>query len=264
MKRFTRILALMLVATMLCIALVACGSKPNKDPVEAKKSLEDAGYNVFFKEFGSVSSNPDETVAVLEEKGYSVEQEENNGDTTITATNTDSFETVTVTYYQKKADADAAYEELEAEMAELGELAALLGYSFGRSDNIVWSGTSEAIAAMDTTPYKGMIAALVATKLDPEFDGMNDLKDMDGKTITADCIKVYYFESEEAAEKAFKKAKSELNEWNEEIGIYLDQMSEAAQEEFDVTVKFAFDPVEASLNGCMIYVGTSGALKDAK
>ena len=264
MKKFTRVLALMLVAAMLCIALVACGSKPNEDPAEAKKSLEDAGYNVFFKEFGSVSSNPDETVAVLEEKGYSVEQEENNGDTTITATNTDSFETVTVTYYQKKADADAAYEELEAEMAELGELAALLGYSFGRSDNIVWSGTSEAIAAMDTTPYKGLTAILTATKFDPELDGMNDLKDMDGKTVKADCIKIYYFESEEAAERAFGKLESELNEWIEEMGDSLDHMIETAEEEFGCSVEFDFAPAEATLNGCMVYAGTSGALKDAK
>ena len=44
MKKFARVLALMLVATMLCAMLVACGAKPASDPKEAKDALEENGY----------------------------------------------------------------------------------------------------------------------------------------------------------------------------------------------------------------------------
>ena len=44
-KSIVRILALSLVAVMMCLALVSCGG-PNSDPEKAKEALEDAGYIV--------------------------------------------------------------------------------------------------------------------------------------------------------------------------------------------------------------------------
>ncbi len=42
MKKMVRLLSLLLVALMLCTALVACG--PAKDPADAKDALSEAGY----------------------------------------------------------------------------------------------------------------------------------------------------------------------------------------------------------------------------
>ena len=45
MKKFIRILALSLVAVMLCASLASCGA-PAKDAAKAEKALEDEGYTV--------------------------------------------------------------------------------------------------------------------------------------------------------------------------------------------------------------------------
>ena len=45
MKTFVKVLALSLVAVMMCAVLVSCGG-PNKDPKKAAEALEEAGYAV--------------------------------------------------------------------------------------------------------------------------------------------------------------------------------------------------------------------------
>ena len=169
MKRFTRVLALMLVAAMLCVALVACGSKPNKDPYDARQSLKDAGYHIQF-----------------------IDDEE--------------------------------------QLVQFGD-------------------------------YDGLVAFLRAEKDDNDIDG---LEEMNGETIYIEYVKTYYFESEKDAKKAFVELEDELNAWIKRMEDELSKSEEHVEQRYGIQVDFKMDPVEATLDGCMIYVGTSGALKDAK
>lgn len=66
-KTIVRILALSLVAIMMCFALVACAA-PNADPKKAEASLKDAGYIVVLNEGGGLISGallPDGVKATL-------------------------------------------------------------------------------------------------------------------------------------------------------------------------------------------------------
>ena len=46
MKKFVRLMALVLVAVMLCAVLAACGGAPAEDPKDAKKALKDNDFDV--------------------------------------------------------------------------------------------------------------------------------------------------------------------------------------------------------------------------
>ena len=123
MKKFARVLALMLVATMLCVMLVACGATPAEKPEDAKAALEANGYT-----------------ATLVEAG---------GTTIVTGTASNFIDTVTITYYADEATAQAAYEALEAAASTLEEAYDLLDmkYSYGISGTMVWAGSADAVAA---------------------------------------------------------------------------------------------------------------------
>ena len=122
MKKFARVLALMLVATMLCVMLVACGATPAEKPEDAKAALEANGYTASLVEVGGV--------------------------TTVTGSN-GLLDTVTITYYADEATAQTAYEALEAAASTLEEAYDLLDmkYSYGISGTMVWAGSADAVAA---------------------------------------------------------------------------------------------------------------------
>lgn len=126
MKKFARVLALMLVATMLCVLFASCGATPNSDPAEAAKALEEAGYTV----------NKNEVPGVL---------------TTVTATNLETGDVVTIQYYADEATAEAAYKVVEEQAKAAEELASELGedadIAYGIDGTMVWVGTPDAVSA---------------------------------------------------------------------------------------------------------------------
>lgn len=172
MKNFARVLALVLVAVMLCTVLIACAGKPAEDPKDAKSALKDAGYDV----------------TLMDE---------------------------------------------EATLSFLG--------------------------------FDGLEAYLVAYKSDPDQSDYDEdeMEELDGETVQMDYIVIYYFEDEEAAEEAFEDLEDELNEDMEDMVDMMAEMSEEMADEYDIEVEFEFKPKDAKLDGCMIYVGTSDALKNA-
>ena len=172
MKKFARILALMLVAAMLCVVLAACGGAPAEDPKDAKKALKDADYKV----------------TLIDDE--------------------DALE-----YYD----------------------------------------------------YDGLEAILYAEKVDPEMtmDELDEWEDLDGETVTFEKLVVYYFEDEDAAEEAFEDLEKYLEGLFKGEQKELDATIEDVAEELDVEVEIEFEWEEVVLDGCMVYIGTSGALSDA-
>ena len=127
MKKTIRIVAVAMLAVMLCLTLASCGG-PNKDPKKAEAALKEAGYTVSLSELDE--ADDDGTVAFVSAyKGL-----------------TDS---ITIVYYKDSASAKAAFEEAEKEFAEmkeeLGELAE--NYVCKRSGKIVYMGTKDAVKA---------------------------------------------------------------------------------------------------------------------
>jgi ABC-type glycerol-3-phosphate transport system substrate-binding protein len=145
MKKFARVLALMLVATMLCAMLVACGAKPASDPKEAKDALEENGYKATHLS------------GVLVEAASSAF---GDGVTDI-VTGIDGDDSVTIVWFEEEDDAKDFYEELEEKYeeskAELDEIEdedvkeelqeELDNAAYGISGNMVWMGTKEAVKA---------------------------------------------------------------------------------------------------------------------
>lgn len=145
MKNFARVLALMLVATMLCVLFVACGATPADDPKEAKAALEENGYGVLLN---------DSEIALAGSAliyGGKVEA-------TLRATKGDDY--IQIVWFEDEEDADKYYESLDESWSEMeDEIAELEGdkretaeeymdkLDYGKSGNMVWSGTTDAVKA---------------------------------------------------------------------------------------------------------------------
>ena len=153
MKKFARILSLVLVAVMLCATLASCGG-PAKDPDDAVAALKDNGYTAV-------------------KTGNTVVGEKDG-------------ETITITYYDDEDAATKAYDEAKQQMEKVEEEIAKLedelkeqqdkyddmedgvlkdaakialdaakeavelakkakDYKIGKSGTMVWLGTSQAI-----------------------------------------------------------------------------------------------------------------------
>ena len=114
--------------------------------------------------------------------------------------------------------------------------------------------------------HDGLVACIFASKIDPKID--LDAKDeswaaLDGELVIYDLAIIFYFEDEDAARNAFVDLEAELNddiEW--EADLVADETNEN-NKALNVEVTVKFDWQKAVLDGCMIYVGTSGALSDA-
>ena len=121
MKKFIRVLALTLVAVMLCASLASCGA-PNKDPEKALASLKEEGYAAV-KVDDYVSGTK-----IVEEDGEK------------------KVEHVTIYYYASKDDATAAMEKIQKLSNEKkGENSDWVGAT--QSGSMIYFGTKAAIKA---------------------------------------------------------------------------------------------------------------------
>lgn len=122
MKKFVRILALTLVAVMLCASLASCGA-PNKDPEKALAALKEEGYAAV--KVGDYVSG----TKVVEEDGEK------------------KIEHVTIYYYDSKDDATAAMEKIQKLADEEKGDNDSDWVSATQSGNMIYFGTKAAIKA---------------------------------------------------------------------------------------------------------------------
>ena len=121
MKKFVRILALSLVAVMLCASLVACA--PSKDPDKAVAALKEAGYTAV--KVGDYVSG----TKIVEEDGEK------------------KVEHVTIYYSDTKDDATAAMEKIQKLSDEEKGDNDSDWVGATQSGNIIYFGTKAAIKA---------------------------------------------------------------------------------------------------------------------
>ena len=117
MKTFVKVLALSLVAVMMCAVLVSCGG-PNADPEKAEKALKDAGYEAEYTEVG-----------VGGVKGILVAGKGDDG--------------IWITYYDSAEDANKAWEETEEDLKEM--LKDEEDVVIKKSGKMIYYGTKQAI-----------------------------------------------------------------------------------------------------------------------
>lgn len=109
MKKLVRILALTLVAVMLCATLASCGA-PAKDPADAKAALEEAEYTVV----------KDDTVlpAVFKLAGYELTSVVSGTKTSKDDEGNTVVDHVTVYYFADKENAEKALAKVKEYASE--------------------------------------------------------------------------------------------------------------------------------------------------
>ena len=123
MKKFVRILALALVAVMLCATLASCGG-PNKDPDKALAALKEEGYTAV-----KVGDYVSGTKLVKDDDGK------------------DKVEHVTIYYYDSKEDATAAMEKIQKLADEEKDDKDTDWVGATQSGSMIYFGTKAAIKA---------------------------------------------------------------------------------------------------------------------
>ena len=130
MKTFVKVLALSLVAVMMCAVLVSCGG-PNKDPKKAAEALEEAGYAVQL-----VDENMPE--------GY---------EATIIATKIDleneKVDFISIAYYSDTEVLNADWEEAQDSVKDMAEEMGLEESEIvvKKSGKMIYIGTKDAVKA---------------------------------------------------------------------------------------------------------------------
>lgn len=124
-KTILRVVALALLAVMMCTALVACGG-PNKDPEKAKEALEDAGYTVVLNDGGLLGD-----MALPE-----------GAEATLSAFKGDD-EFIMVVYYEDTDALNDAWEEAQEEAEELQE--EYEDIVCKKSGKMIYMGTKQAV-----------------------------------------------------------------------------------------------------------------------
>ena len=122
-----RIISLVLVCVMLvgcAFTLSSCGG-PNSDPMTASKNLKDAGYIVVPIDAAGIGG---------------IEK-------SISAYKIGSDDAVQIFYLSEDADFDEAYGYVEALFDEAKENNKDINVSIGKSGNMIWFGTKDAIKA---------------------------------------------------------------------------------------------------------------------
>ena len=133
-----KILSTVLVCVLLlgCVfTLASCGT-PNSDPAEAKAALDDAGYKA------DITDDPIELAfygaigikSVV--SGYKAAEDDDK-----------ILDAVSIYYFKDDADMDKAYETIEKFFNEAKEEEEDLDLEIGKSGNMIWFGTSDAIKA---------------------------------------------------------------------------------------------------------------------
>ena len=124
-KSIIKVLALTLIAVMMCAVLVSCVG-PNANPDKAKAALEDAGYTVVLNKGEGLISGallPDDVEASL--VAYK------NG------------EYIAITYYKEAAGANEAWDEAQEEAKELED--EYEGLVCKKSGKMIYIGTEQAV-----------------------------------------------------------------------------------------------------------------------
>ena len=133
MKTFAKVLALALVAVMMCAALVSCGG-PNADPEKAAKALEEAGYEVHYTEVGAAGIKAAVVAVKLDEEA-------------------EKADFINITYYEDKEAANTAWDEAQDEIDEAkASMAEMYGCEeseivIKKSGTMIYVGTKDAVKA---------------------------------------------------------------------------------------------------------------------
>ncbi len=136
MKKF---LSAVLVCVLLvgCVfALASCGATPNEDPAEAKKALEAAKYEVYF------TDDADDLKYMAPFAGIKAALS-----AYIMENDDDVKSAVSIYYFNDDADMDKAYEAIEKVFNEGKDETPDLKLEIGKSGNMIWFGTADAIKA---------------------------------------------------------------------------------------------------------------------
>lgn len=136
MKKTVRLIALAMVALVLCLALVSCGG-PNADPDKALESL---------KENGVTWAGKDTTIIPLALKLLGVD----GIDCVVTGTGEleDEFAHITIIYFEESEDANDSWEKVQ-EYAEdnKDDEAEESEWVCKKSGKMIYYGTKNAVAA---------------------------------------------------------------------------------------------------------------------
>ena len=134
-----KIISLVIVCVMLLgctLVLSSCGG-PNSDPAKAKAALDEAGY------IADITDNPIELAFYgaigIKSVVSGMKVAEDDEDKLVDA--------VSIFYLKDDADVDKAYETLEALYNEAKEEYEDLDMEIGKSGNMIWFGTKDAIKA---------------------------------------------------------------------------------------------------------------------
>ena len=129
-KSIVKVLALALVAVMMCAMLVSCGG-PNADPDKAKAALEENGYaaekidGIGLLAFAWAGGDIEAVVTGIDKN--------------------DLTDTVTIIYYESKDAATEAWESVEKYFNEKSEEES--DYEIKQSGEMIWFGHKDAIKA---------------------------------------------------------------------------------------------------------------------
>ena len=134
-----KIISLVIVCVMLLgctLVLSSCGG-PNSDPAAAKAALDEAGY------IADITDNPIELAFYgaigIKSVVSGMKAAEDDEDKLIDA--------VSIFYLEDDADVDKAYETLEKYYDKAVEQYEDLDMEIGKSGNMIWFGTKDAIKA---------------------------------------------------------------------------------------------------------------------
>lgn len=135
MKKFTRVLALTLVAVFLVLTLVACGKKPNSNCKSAFEKLKKNNYDAALVYDRDDYNDDGIAYTVSGRKG---------------STSNNNYEMVQILYFKDKKSADAYWSKHEDDITGISDsMKKSLGsdYTFGKDGKMIYAGTTNAVKA---------------------------------------------------------------------------------------------------------------------
>ncbi len=138
MKKFTKILALVMVTLVASLALVACG--PNKDSAKATQNLKDNGYT-------AVCATDAISLTVVEgilgcDRGSITAMVSGTK-----ANEGGSADTITILYFKDKATANSVWEKAQSYLKKEGEKETESELKIEKSGKMIYAATEAAIKA---------------------------------------------------------------------------------------------------------------------
>ncbi len=142
MKKFSKVLACMLVTVFTLLAFVACA--PNSDPKKAKESLDDAGYT-------TVLVTSDNLLSSAALSGYESAFGCERGDIVAVLTGVkggdDSGELITIVYFKDASACKSAWEKAESYFEDENDDDDDSDFTVKKSGKMIYAGTEAAIKA---------------------------------------------------------------------------------------------------------------------